>query len=144
MSRTDKTRPFWVRVEDPYNRRYVEESHDHRTSECDFRGESAWYTRTSLPSRTTEFGRNFWHTRSQRCVIRPRAGYGGFGEFYASTCGSHCFICDPGMKLRGQVRTQWRVLARQLLKMPRYFIEDDETWTTNARYLKRVRGEHWN
>lgn len=141
MSRTDKTRPFWVRVGDPYNRRYVEEDHDHRDGVCDFDGTSDWAGRWSSARKMSLAE---WRAGQYRCKIEPKLSYAGFGEFMASTCGSWCVICDPAMLQNGCERMRLRAMVRNLLKIHPYFIEDDETWTTNARYLKRVRGEHWN
>lgn len=35
MSKTDKTRPWWVQVADPNNLGWVQEQHDHRNHICD-------------------------------------------------------------------------------------------------------------
>ena len=141
MSRTDKTRPYWVKIEDPYNRRYVEEKHDHRNGICDFDGTSTNYARTSIPG-PKSFA--WWETEKRRCVITPKLTYAGLGEFVARACGSWCVICDPAMLQNGCERMRWRALARNLLKTPVDELYDIDEWTTERRYLKRVRGEHWN
>jgi hypothetical protein len=143
MSRTDKTRPFWVKVEDPYNRRYVEEDHDHRSSDCDFDGTSAWYSRSSIPRLPSEAAKAFWRAERERCVIRPVASYGGFGEFSARKCGSWCQICGPDMGHKGRQRGRWRSLARKIVKTPTAEIDDLVELTTSACFIRRERGAHW-
>lgn len=139
MSRTDKTRPMWVKIQDPYNRRYVEERHDHRNGICDFDGTAAWHTKPPMGKMSIAW----WNMEYHRCTVDTRRSYGGFGEFYARMCGSWCVICDPAMLQNGCERMRWRALARNLLKTPVDELYDVDEWTTERRYLK-VRGEHWN
>lgn len=142
MSRTDKTRPFWVKLEDPYNRRCVEERHDHRSTECDFDGTSGHYCRGAIPGPRAEQAEAFWAKARHQCVIDAKLGYGGSGELMARTCGSWCSVCGPGMKFEGVVRAKLRQLKRKMIKTHVEDLDDLDEITTDHRAVLFTRGQH--
>lgn len=131
MSRTDKTRPLWVRIEDPYNRRYVAVQHDHRTSGCDFDGLTAWRSRAR-------------HRDQPKCTLKP-IDWSAFGEFIARNCGSKCYVCGLAQTYFGERvgRAYWRTLIRKMIKSSPEDIDDMEEITTSAKALRRFQSKHW-
>lgn len=138
MSRTDKTRPLWVRIEDPYNRRHVVEKHDHREGFCDFTGRSGW----TSPAR---INRSFRSRRTwESCHLGP-LDWSAFGEFIARNCGSKCYVCGLAQTHFGEKvgRAYWRTLIRKMIKSSPEDIDDMEEITTSAKALRRLQSAHW-
>lgn len=85
MSRTDKTDPMWVRVQDPINRSEVREVHDHRFGPCDL---DTWKPGPYKP---------LWWRRDGYCYIRPKP---------IKRLWCNCFSCS------GRVWNDWNGCAR--------------------------------
>lgn len=140
MSRTDKTRPLWVRIEDPANRRHVVERHDHREGFCDFTGESGFQQATRIQRKPAPGARFHW----QRCSLEP-LDWSAFGEFIARNCGSRCYACGIAQTWYGERvgRAYWRTLIRKMIKLSPEGIEDMEEITVSAKALRRLQSKHW-
>lgn len=128
MSHTDKTRPFDVKVADPHNRRYVEETHDHRAGICDF---------------TPRYVHQDWRRRQPNCGLRPKLSYAGSGELLARSCGSWCSVCGPEMNFEGVVRAKLRQLKRKMVKTRVEDLDDLDEIFTDRRSILFERGQHW-
>lgn len=102
VSRTDKTRPFWVRVGDPFNRPFVHVVHDHR----------------SQVAGTCEPAACF---QGEGCYWRPNWA-NRYGELVASNCGSRCSCRIKSGE--GTVRMNLMRLRRESHKTAAGDIED--------------------
>lgn len=124
MSRTDKTRPVWVQVRDPYNRWAMQEEHDHRNGECDF---DEWL----------ESNQNYW--------TYFRVGWGHCHLDY-SYYGFNTIKFWPREPRRGarislhrQARAKWRAERTRLLRG-----EDFDYSKPRAREYNSWMWECWN
>lgn len=102
MSHTDKTRPGWVQVRDPFNRWAMQEDHDHRDGTCDY---DEWF----------EAGVDPWdwrHGRRWSCHL----DYSFYGynkiKFWPRPPKGHWDRQSP----HGPLRTEWRRDRQRLLK----------------------------
>lgn len=118
MSKTDKTRPGWVQMTDPENRGWLEESHDHRHGECDIHeaDPTTWRGKTS-------------------CTLWPSGIAYHSGIYPAATK----VIAYYRWKALRHERTEWRRVARDLVKSSREEIYDNEHSATQHR-----RGAKWD
>lgn len=123
MSRTDKHRPIWVQIQDPDNRGFLSEHHDHTNGECDLH---KWKDR---PVRGVFWDRSW----DMRC-------------YYLESCyGYHAGIF-PRQPRRGsrislhrRARAQWRAERTKLLRG-----RDFDYSKPRAREYNSWMWEKWN
>jgi hypothetical protein len=104
MSRTDKDRPFWVRVNDQLDIGHVEH-HDHHNGECD------------LLVNVSEY--EYYH-RAGRCYLRTYRWNFGCPE------GKSCGYCHPESKNANIRRRKTAVKMRGLLKEYRNGVTNEQ------------------
>ena len=88
MSRTDKTDPMWVRIQDPLNRSEVRVIHDHRFGPCDL---DTWKPGPYKP---------LWWRRDGYCFKRPNP----IRKLLCTCRGCRGLIYGE----HGMVRAEWR------------------------------------
>lgn len=96
MSDTDKTRPFWVQMHDPYNKGWREEAHNHANGICDIE--------TSDPRFPW---RNRWH-----CNFWPSAKANHSGIWGRPTRTLRCYVREETRR----ERVAWRNLRNRMIK----------------------------
>lgn len=115
MSRTDKTRPFWVRVSDPFNQPFVHTVHDHRSHAVGVCEPAAFF-------------------RGDGCYRYPNWA-SSHGELWARNCRSTC-----SCRIRsgeGIVRMNLVRLRRELRKTAIQDIEDLDELSYDDRFTRK-------
>lgn len=104
MSKTDKTRPVWVKLLDPTMSRFVWEDHNHENGECDL---------DTFSERAAD--QRSWWPRGGNCYLGPMYGH---GQKFWGRC---CKRCSGGIALKKNERRRRGELhktKREALKTP--------------------------
>lgn len=122
MSRTDKTRPYWVQMLDSDNRGWKAEHHDHRTRSCDIH----------IAYKTMRNRRNTWWFIGQRtcCTLWPSTIAAHSGIYARSSAVVKMYRA----KDLGKVRGRERAMIRELLKTSREDMIDYDYMPSQHRH----------
>jgi hypothetical protein len=115
MSKTDKTRPVWVKLLDPSMSRFVWERHDHRRGPCDL-DRFPWVakqTRSWFPVSSRAWYPQ--HPLTTRCALEVRWGC---GEKFWHQCNDRCFGFGWRRQNEKRRRGELRKTKREALKTP--------------------------
>lgn len=99
MSHTDKTRPVWVQVRDPFNRWAMQEKHDHRDGVCNY---DEWF----------DSGEDYWRRPCWGC----RLDYSYYGVNVVKFWPRPPKDCWGRVGVHGRMRARWRAERQRLLK----------------------------
>ncbi len=115
MSKTYKTHPNWVKINNPKTSKEVTEHHDHRHGICDID--------------TAKGPDVFWWFFKRNCGYDV-SYYGYHGGFYARPRRGRSYR----QEFEGRIRADWRKQKHDLLKLDRDGIDDYDVKTYQHRH----------